>query len=77
MLSEISQTEKEIYCMLSLICGFQKINKWVYITKPKQADRYREQTSGYWWGERKEERQDRDMGLRDTNYRAYYTSLKK
>ena len=27
MLSEVSQKEKEKYCMLSLICGIQKV-KW-------------------------------------------------
>ena len=29
MLSEISQTEKDKYCMLSLICGIWKINQWI------------------------------------------------
>ena len=38
------------------------------ITKQKQTDRYRKQTSGYQWGEGKEEGQDRGMGLRDTNH---------
>ena len=27
MLSEISQTEKDKYCMISLICGIQKIQQ--------------------------------------------------
>ena len=40
----------------------------MYTTKQKQAHRYREQTSGYQWGEEKKERQDRSKGLRDTNY---------
>ena len=41
MLSEISQTEKDKYCMISLICGAYKK------AKPKtQADGRREQTSG-------------------------------
>ena len=34
------------------------------ITKQKQTHRYREQTSGYQWGEG----HDGGMGLRDTNY---------
>ena len=38
------------------------------ITKEKQILRYREQTSGYQWGEGRWEGQDRGMGLRDTNY---------
>ena len=33
MLSEVSQTEKDKYCMLSLICGIQKYNKLVNIAK--------------------------------------------
>ena len=33
----------------------------------KQIHRYREQTSGYQWGEGRREGQDRGMGLRDTN----------
>ena len=52
MLSEISQTEKDKYCMISLICGnSKKYNKLGNITKKKQTHRYREQISGYQWGE--------------------------
>ena len=50
MLSEISQTEKDKYCMLSLICGTWKMEQ-TNITKQKQTHRYSEQTSGYQWGE--------------------------
>ena len=39
----------------------------MYITKQKQTHRYREQTGGYQWEERRGEGQDRGMGLRDTN----------
>ena len=67
MLSEISQTEKEKYCMISLTFGIYKI-KLVSITKQKPTHRYREQTSGYQWGEGKGEGQDRSRGLRGTNY---------
>ena len=38
------------------------------ITKQKQTHRYREPTSGYQWEEGGGEGQDRDKGLRDTNY---------
>ena len=38
--------------------------------KEKQADGYRKQTSGYWWGERRRKGQDRGMGPGDTNYYA-------
>jgi len=37
------------------------------ITKQKQTHTYREQTSGYQLGKEREEGQDRDRGLRDTN----------
>ena len=47
MLSEISETEKDKYCMIPLIYGIKKFNKLVNITKKKQTHRYREQTSGY------------------------------
>ena len=40
----------------------------MYITKQKQAHKSRKQTSGYQWGEGGEEKQDKGMGLRDTNY---------
>ena len=36
----------------------------MYITKQKQADRYREQTSGYQWEEGRGEGRDRRWGLR-------------
>ena len=52
--------------MLSVVSG-KKENQWIYITKQKQIHRYREQTDGYQWEEGREERQDRGMGLRDTN----------
>ena len=38
------------------------------MTKQKQTHRYREQTSGYHWGEGGGEGQDRSRGLRSTNY---------
>ena len=34
----------------------------------KQTHRYREQSSGYQWGEGSGEGEDRDRGLRSTNY---------
>ena len=53
MLSEISQTEKDKYCMISLFHGIlKKYNKLVNKTKKNQTHRYREQMSDYqWWGE--------------------------
>ena len=38
------------------------------ITKKKQTHTYREQTSGYQWGERSGEGEDKDRGLRGKNY---------
>ena len=63
-LSEISQTEKDKYCMLLLICGKMKQRN---ITKQKPTQSYRKQTGGYQWGKKKEG-VHRDKGLRDTNY---------
>ena len=44
MLSEISQMEKDKYCIITLICGIQKYNKLVNTRDKKQTRRYREQT---------------------------------
>ena len=55
MLSEISQTEKDKYCMTHLYVESKNYNKLMNITKKKQTHRYREQTSGYqWWGARRD-----------------------
>ena len=43
VLSEISQIEKDKYCMISLICGIYKYNKVVNITKKKQTHRRSEE----------------------------------
>ena len=34
----------------------------MYLTKQKQAHRYRKQTSGYQWGDRRQEKHIRGMG---------------
>ena len=64
MLHEISQIEKDKYCMISFICriliNYQKL---VNITVKKQTHRCREQISGYHWGKGKKEGQYRGMGL--------------
>ena len=54
MRSEISQTENDKYCMISLIwyVASKKYNQLVNITKKKQTHRYRGQASGYQWGGR-------------------------
>ena len=50
MLSEISQTEKDKYC-ITYMQNLKINNKLENITKKKQIHRYREQTSAYQWGE--------------------------
>ena len=47
MLREVSQTEKDKYCMFSLHVESNKSNKQMNLTKQKQIHKYREQTSGY------------------------------
>ena len=46
MFSEMSQTKKDTYSMLSLLSEIYKV-KQMTITQQKQIQRYREQTSGY------------------------------
>ena len=46
----------------------KKYNKLVNITKKKQTHRYREQTSGYEWGEGRREGQHKVRRVRGTNY---------
>ena len=53
ILSEVSQTEKNKYHMISLICGIlKKITQMNLLTKQKQTHRLRKQTYGYrgGWG---------------------------
>ena len=44
MLSEISQTQKDKYCMISLICGILKVIQKNVYAKQKQTHRYRKQS---------------------------------
>ena len=46
MLSEISQTEKDKYCMISLICVICKTKQTNKPTSENQAHSYREQIAG-------------------------------
>ena len=45
--SEVSQTEKDKYYMISLICRILKIIQMNLYTKQKQTHRHRKQTYGY------------------------------
>ena len=46
ILSEVSQKEKDIYHMISLICGIRNIPQMNLSMKQKQTHRRREQTWG-------------------------------
>ena len=46
ILSEVSQTEKDKYHMISLICTILKLIQMNLFTKQKQTHRHREQTCG-------------------------------
>ena len=63
---EVSQTEKDKYCVLSFRLDSKNQSKHEY--NKIETDWYGEQTSGYQWGEGWEEGQDRSRQLRSTNY---------
>ena len=63
MLSEISQTEKDKYCILSLIRTIWKI-KQIREYNKKETQKYKLVTAS---GERKGGRDNRARGLRGTN----------
>ena len=65
MLSEISQTEKSEYCMLSLYMESEKDNKLVNIRKKKQT--HRKQTSDQQRGEGSGMGRNRGEGLKSIN----------
>ena len=46
-LSEVSQTEKDKYHTISLICGISKMIQMNLFTIQKQTHRHRKQTCGY------------------------------
>ena len=54
ILSEIKQTEKDKYHMISLMCGIKKKDIFSLFTKQKEPHRFKEQTYSYqrkWWRE--------------------------
>ena len=68
-----SDRERDKYYVLSTQnVESKKYNKLVNIAQKKQIHRYKEQTSGYQWGEGREEGQYRCRGLRGT-----YDQVKK
>ena len=68
ILSEISQTEKDKYHMISLICGIQNMTQMNLSTKQKQTHRHREQTSGCQGGGGVGKGRIGSLGLADANY---------
>ena len=46
ILSEVGQTEKDKYHMISCVCGIQKIIQMSLFTKEKYTHRHRKQTYG-------------------------------
>ena len=68
MLSEMSQTKKDKYCVLSLICGiFLKMNEYNKTETDSQTQRTHSWLS-MGRAEGQKEGQDRSPELRDTNY---------
>ena len=65
MLSEISQTEKDKYCMRSLICGMEKIKQTSECNRFAAKENKLVVTKQ---GEGRKEGQDQGRGLRGTNY---------
>ena len=51
ILNEISQIEKDKYYIISLTCGDKKIKQTTEYKKEADSQMYRDQTSGYQWGE--------------------------
>jgi len=47
LLSKVSQTEKDRYHIISLICGILRIIQMNLFTKQKQTLRFRKQTDGH------------------------------
>ena len=59
--------ERQILYEVTYMWNLKKYIKLVNTAKRKQTHSYREQTSGYQWGEGRREEQYRDRGLRGTN----------
>ena len=47
LLNEVSHIQKGKYCMISLMCGMEKMIQMSLFTKQKQTHRYTKQTYGY------------------------------
>ena len=73
MLSELNQTETEKYYMISLY-GSKKYNKLVNTVK-EETHRYREQTSGYHWGEERGKGHYRGLRVQTFWYKISYKGI--
>ena len=68
MLSEISRTIKDKYCMISLICRIKKYNKIVILTKKRSRLPDTENELVVTNGERQRKGQFRGVGIGSKNY---------
>ena len=57
-----SDRERQILYHYQLYVKSKKLCKLVNVRKKKQTYRYREQTTGYWWGEGREQGLHRGRG---------------
>ena len=63
-----NQSDRERHILYDItLCGVWKIKQANNCNK-KETHRHRKYTSGYQWGEERQEEQDRGRGLRGTNY---------
>ena len=67
-ISEVSQTEKDKYYMVSFICVIYKIIQMNLYTEQKQTHRHRKKTYGYQRGKGRGYGQIRSMRLTETRY---------
>ena len=72
ILSEVSQTEKDKYHMMSLICGVENMTQVKLSMKQKQIHRHRKQTDGCQGRGGVEEGRTGRLGLADANYDIEY-----
>ena len=71
ILSEVSQTEKDEYHMISLICGIENMTQMNLSMNQKQTHRHRKQTCGCQGGGRVGEGWIGSLGLAGANYYIY------
>ena len=68
VLSEVSQKEKDKYCVISLTYGIQNTTQMNLSMKQRQTHTYREQIRGCQGGGEAGEGKSGSLGLADENY---------